>query len=370
MSRSNPRILHISSAKSWRGGEQQIAYLFLELQKKNIFQKILCTKGSAMENWCIQQAIPFIPYKKVFPLNPLVSLKIKNVCRQEAINLIHAHDAHAHTFSVLASVFGNHTPIILSRRVDFPIQTHFFSHWKYNHFSIKKIICVSHFIKKVMEKDVANIDKLEVVHSGIDIEKLSYENTNILHEEYGIPLDIPIVANIAAIAPHKDYFTFVNAVDKLVKMGAKAKYFIIGADGGEKTQIEDYIQQKKLEKEIILTGFREDIPKILPEITVILFTSKTEGLGTSLIDACACGVSIVATNAGGIPEIIKHQKTGLLASIGDDETLAKHVKQLLGDERIREKLILNARQKVLAFSKEQMATKTLGIYQQTIDAVD
>ena len=76
-----------------------------------------------------------------------------------------------------------------------------------------------------------------------------------------------------------------------------------------------------------MTGFRKDIPKILPELDIFLFSSKTEGLGTSLLDAFACQVPVVATNAGGVPELIIHEKTGLLSPTKDPQSLAKNVSQ-------------------------------------------
>ncbi len=102
-----------------------------------------------------------------------------------------------------------------------------------------------------------------------------------------------------------------------------------------------------------------DIPKILPELDVFLITSETEGLGTSVIDAFVCEVPVVATKAGGIPELVKHKTTGLLAEVKDAKVLADHI-NLLFSGSIDLKEITNNQQELLTeFTREVTAEKTL-----------
>ncbi len=364
------KLLHLSSARTWRGGEQQIAYLIESLQQKNIQQWVICAQQSAMEQYCQQQNIAHYAYAKIFSVNPIPASLIARTVKKHGIDLIHIHDSHAHTFATMAaSFFGCSIPMILSRRVDFRIQQNALSKWKYNHSSIQSIVCVSHFIQRVLEKDLKKLDRIKVVHSGIDLQRFTFKNTGILRKEFNIAPTIKIIANVAAIAPHKDYFTFVDTAEILLKKKQDLIFLMIGADGGEQEKIKNYIQQKGLQEKILFTGFRNDIPKILPEIDCLLFTSKTEGLGTSLLDTIACRVPIVATPAGGIPEIIIDQKTGLLAPVQDPNSLAKQVEHLLQDKKLQNTLTENAWQHLQFFSKEKMADKTFDIYKNLIDVI-
>jgi len=163
--------------------------------------------------------------------------------------------------------------------------------------------------------------------------------------------------------------TFVDTAAILLEKNTNRHFFIIGGDGGEATAIQTYIEKKGLQSFISLTGFRSDIPKILPEIDVFLFTSKEEGLGTSVLDALACGVPIVATNAGGIPEIITHQKNGLLAPVGDSLQLAKHIETILTKKEIANKFIENGKVIVQSFDKAKTAKKTYDIYRNCLKYV-
>ena len=199
---------------------------------------------------------------------------------------------------------------------------------------------------------------LSKIHMG----EMDYDETDEkLHKEYNIPDDIPLIGNVAAVAPHKDYFTFINTAEELIKRNLKAKFFIIGA-GPMEEEIKNYCAQKQLDKHIIFTGFRTDIKEILPELTVFLITSKTEGLGTSIIDAFACKVPVVATRAGGIPEIIEHEKNGLLADTKDAVELANQVERILNGSIDKSKIIEGQQEVLQNFSKSVTAEKTLKEY--------
>jgi len=361
---SNLYILHLSSAKSWRGGERQIAFLADELNQKGIKQAIICVAGSKMEAWCKSSGIPFFSYKKRFSINPLVAWEISRVCHRIQPTHLHVHDSHSHTFAILAiAFFGVKAPMIVHRRVDFPVKNNWLSNWKYNHFSVRAIICVSQFIQEMTRPAIHRKSVIHTVHSGIDL----HQGTNLkgtdLRKEFGIAPGQKIIVNLAAIAPHKDYFTFVKTAKLLLERGLSAKFLLVGGDGGERAAIEEYIQKNELTGQLILTGFRTDVPDILQQSDLFLFTSKTEGLGGAVLDALYAGVPVVATAAGGVPEIIKDGFCGFLAPVGDAECLARKVEELLMDKELQGRFRHNGLEAIQAFSKREMAAKVLGIYQ-------
>lgn len=356
-------ILHLSTPLSWRGGEQQIAYLTAEIAKRNIKQIVVCPIGSEMEKFCIANSLEYFTFKKRLSFDILFARQLKKLCSDHNISILHAHDPTAQLYAVLSAAFwGNKTPVLLNRRVDFPVKSNFFSHFKYNHSCIKKIICDSETIKAVLAPSIKDKSKLITIHSGIDPSRfINCESKNKLHTEFNISKEEIIIGNVAAVAPHKDYYTFVDTAKILLDGGLKCKFIIIG-DGPERSNIENYIKSKKLENDIFITGFRNDIPDILPELDVFLITSETEGLGTSIIEAFACKVPVVATAAGGIPEIVKHGKTGLLAPVKNSEELAKNVLQILNDKNLREHLISEALLVPPLFAKETIGEKTINVY--------
>ena len=357
-------ILHLSTAKSWRGGEQQIAYLVKELQAfEGVNQWVFCAKGSSMEKHCREKKLSHFALSKISPFNPWLAYRLRSICKKNSIDLVHLHDPHAHNIAILsADFFRNKTPFVLSRRVDFPIRKNWFSRYKYNHPQVKRILCVSDTIRQIMAEYVKDQNKLHTVYSGIDTKRFEKAtNSGKLRKQYQIPNETALIGNVAALAPHKDYLTFVDTAQLLLQKGVKAAFFIIG-EGAERMKIETHIAQLQLQKHFILTGFRNDIPDILPELDLFLMTSETEGLGTSVLDAFACKVPVVATVAGGIPELVKDGETGLLAEVKNAKQLAEKVALMINKQHLRQKLVMNAFEFVQKFTTRQTANLTLGIY--------
>ncbi len=361
---SKLRILHIVTALSWRGGEQQVTYLLGEL-KAEVDAFVLCSVGSVMEQYCIQNRINYTSVKKGSGIDLFYAKRIKEVCVEYQIDLIHLHDAHAHTYAILAADFWkNKVPLILSRRVDFPIKKKWTSKHKYNHSQIKKILCVSDKIREITSQGIKDKSKLKTVYSGIDLNKFAKPN-NTLREEYGISEDVFLVGNTSALADHKDYFTFLDVV-KMVTDQEKSIRFIIMGDGPMMEEIKTYAKQLNLEKQVIFTGFRNDIPTVITGLDLFFISSKTEGLGTSILDAFAAGVPVLATAAGGIPELVKDEETGLLRQVGDAAGLSQAIFRLQTDKKLREQLVKNASLFVQRFDKSNTAKQTFKCYKEAL----
>lgn len=359
-----PRIAHVISPLSWRGGEQQAMYLYEELEKLGVFQIVLCAKGSATETYCESHGFRFRSYTKRLNIDPFFARFISRVCREEGIDIVHPHDSGAHTLCILAAdLFSNRRPLVLHRRVDFPISSSWFSHYKYNHSSIRRIICVSEAVKVILQKDIRDRSVLRVVYDGIDVDAFDHPKGSLLRDEFHLAPDKPIVANIAALTQQKDFFTFIDTVALLEKDGVNAAYFAFGA-GVQKEKLELYALEKGLQDKIRFAGFRKDIRAILPEIDVLLFSSETEGLGTTILDCFAAGVAVVSTDAGGIPEIMIHQKTGWMGKVKDPRSLAEGVIIALTQADTRRGWIEEGKKRVQQFRRSITAKETLDIYQE------
>ena len=360
------RILHVSSPLTWRGGEQQLAYLIDELRERGIEQEVLCAAGSSVELFCQHNNITCYTFNRK-NLQIVAAGKVNEICLNDNIGLIHTHDAHSHSAAVLsAMIFGNTTPIIVSRRSNFPICTNWFSKVKYNHSSVSRIVCVSEKIKEQVSKSINEKSKIVTVYSGIDLMRFKNNNDDALRlSSFGNNLTHPFIGNIAALTEEKDFFTFVNTAEAYFKSSDQGTFFIIG-DGSYRSQIERYIIKKGLKDKIIFTGFQQNIAGIMKQLDCLLFTSHTEGLGTTILDAMACRIPVVATRTGGIPEMVINGYTGLLAPVKNADILARCLIKITRDHFYRRMLVRNANAHVYNFTKQKMALQTLDIYQKVL----
>jgi glycosyltransferase involved in cell wall biosynthesis len=170
---------------------------------------------------------------------------------------------------------------------------------------------------------------------------------------------------VAALTLEKDHLTFVDTAARVLASGFDARFIAIG-DGRLRDEIARRVRQRGLEGRVVLAGFRADIAAILPELDLLLFTSRQEGLGSSLLEAFACRVPVVATAAGGIPEIVVDGETGLLAPVGDAAALAERVRRVLGDPALRATLVEGGVRRLEDFGVDRMAERTLAVYREVL----
>ena len=277
---------------------------------------------------------------------------LKQYVKQNKIDLIHCHTSNAHTLAYYSGLFGMHRPIIVSKRTDFPIR----SAKKYNHKDIAAVLCVSDKINEITTNSIVDKNKVHTVYSGIDPSRFNVIQKS-LKEMLGISKESVLIGNCSAIADQKDYFTFLDVAKKLPHY----EFVIIGSGPLEK-EVMNYASTLNL-KNIHFTGFMNDIESYLSSLDLFLITSKTEGLGTSILDAMICKIPVVATKAGGIPEIVIDRKTGLLEEIGNSQRLSQNVENLISNSQLREKLCQEAFKNVsVNFTKEATADATYQIY--------
>ncbi len=357
-------VIHVSTPRSWRGGEQQLVWLADRLRALGVPQLVLCPPGSPLARECDGRGLLHQTLRRRASVDPLFARALARAANAAGAAVIHAHDPHAHTAACLAaSLFGLRAPIVVHRRVDFPIGRGRFSRWKYDHARVVRIVCVSRAIAEILRPDVRDAAaRLAVVHDGVDASRLAAARPDgRLRQALRVPAGVPLVGNVAALAGHKDYFTFVDTAAALLAGGLDARFVAIG-DGPLREEIAAHIRRRGLEDRVFLAGFRDDVPVVLPELDLFLFTSREEGLGSSLLDAQACRVPVVATRAGGVPELVVDGETGLLAPIRDPEALAAAVRRVLGDPALRARLVDAAARRVADFGIDRMAERTLAIY--------
>lgn len=363
---SPPRIVHLSTARSWRGGEQQLAYLLEELVKLRVEQCVVCAAGSEMEQRCEGIGVERHPLRASMAFDPWAAQRLARFAKRWGADLLHTHDSHAHTMAVLANtLFGMNLPLVVARRVDFPISNGISARWKYGHHSVRRILCVSDAIKDITAQGLKDPSVLRTVHSGIDPDRFKLGADGRLHAELGLDPSVPIVGNVAALAPHKDLFTFIRMAERLAEKLPNVHFVLVGK-GGLRTELESARKEHGLGDRLTFTGFRDDVDRLLPELAVMVMTSRTEGLGTSILDAFAAKVPVVATAAGGIPELVEDGRTGLLCPVGDDGALAAATERVLNDAGLRRNLVQHATQKLQGFTKEATAHATLAQYQEVV----
>lgn len=342
-------VLHISTAISWRGGEQQLVYLKDILNSQyNVSSKILCVKNSELEQKLSNSEKITLHKPSSVSLQWIKS--IHKICAENNIHIIHVHDSKSQTLAILSAIFYKIPPIIVSRKVLFPIKG-MLSKLKYQNKHIKKVICISSAVKKEMQKILPN-HKIAVIQDCIDVAKFKKEK--LKHFPF-LSSTKTKIGYVAALTEEKDHITFIKTAQEIIKVKNDVEFYIVGSGILEK-ELKNKVKKLNLEKEVIFTGFVNEINDLILQLDMLLFTSKLEGLGTTVLDFFAAKKPVVATNSRGVKDVLIHNKTGVLCKTEDVENLAKAVIELIDDENKTMTLVNNAFTLVV----EKHSIKTLG----------
>jgi glycosyltransferase involved in cell wall biosynthesis len=305
----------------------------------------------------------------LLPLAPMNEIdlatawKLSKIVREWAPAIVHAHDPHAVSMAALALSFAAPTPrpkLIASRRVDFHLQGHAFSQWKYR--QMDGYIAASNAIKAIMVQDGIPADRIDVVHDGIDVDKIAHRPAIDLHADYWLPHGVPVMVNVGALVAHKGQRHLIDAMPLILREVPDAHLIIFG-EGELRPALEKQIKQLNLTKRVLLPGFREDVLSLVKTADLFVMSSITEGLGSAVLDAMAMCLAVVGTTAGGIPEAVVPYETGLLVTPGDAKELAGAIITLLKDPAMRKVYGDAGRDRVAKhFGVDQLVDGTLAVY--------
>ncbi len=359
-------VAHIDTGSEWRGGQQQVYYLYRALCRQQIPGILFCEQGSALEKRLQAENLPCIGMKIRSELDLRAAWQIACHIRRLGVTILHAHSAHALGIGLLVRRFFSPLKLIAARRVDFSVRKPVIGSRKYRTDRLHKIITVSSRIREVLIGDGVDPDKIAVIHSGIPLDKFETAGQKPeLRTELGIPPDHFVVGTVAALAGHKDYPNLLRAARQVILQTDRITFCAVG-DGPEADSVHRLAQSLQFGKRFVFTGFREDVGSLLKSFDLFVLASKKEGLGTSVLDALLVGLPVVATRAGGIPEMITDGQNGLLVPVRDPVSLAEAILRLCADAEMRNQMADQAVRSVRRFDIRETIRETLTLYRQML----
>jgi glycosyltransferase involved in cell wall biosynthesis len=358
--------LHIDTARTWRGGQNQVLLTVNGLRELGHRAALVAHPDGELRRRA-DEGLELIPLAPRSEMDLTAAWRLARVIKRMRPHVVHAHDAHGIAMASLALSLGGATArereapvLVAARRVDFHLKGNSFSRWKYR--QVDCFIAASEAIRHLLIADGVPADRTVTVHEGIDIDHVRAAPLVDVHQAFWLPHHAPVVGNVAALVPHKGQRHLIEAARMVVRQIPDARFVILG-EGELREALERQVREYHLEKHVFLPGFRTDVLGCIKSFEVFAMASITEGLGTSLLDAMACSLPIVATRTGGIPEVVEDGKTGLLVPPRDHAAMAQAIVALLSDEGLRRRMgeagfaRVNER-----FTVERMVAETAAVY--------
>jgi L-malate glycosyltransferase len=355
--------LHIDTARTWRGGQNQVLVTVMGLRALG-HRTLLVANPNGELRQRAKEGLDLLPLAPRTEMDLNAAWRLSRVIKQLMPDVIHAHDPHAVAMAAMALSMSTglaKPPLVASRRVDFHLRGNSLSRWKYR--QVDCFICASGAIRTMLIADGVPDVRAVVVHEGIDLEHIDAAPVARIHADLRLPHGAPIVGNVAALVPHKGQRHLIEAALLVLPHVPDAR-FVIAGEGELRPALERQIKEHHLEKHVLLAGFRPDALSLHKAFDIFVMSSITEGLGTSLLDAMACGKPVVATTAGGIPEVVVDRETGFLVAPRDHEAMASAITTLLKDGSLRQRMGEAGRARArVHFSAERMVQDTLRVYE-------
>lgn len=337
MRNNNPKkILQLSSSYGFFGAENVIAELSKELKSSNYIPIIGVfnnTQNPHLEliDFARKNNLSYQLFDCNGQFDFQTILSIRKYIKKNKIDAVHTHGYKSNFYAVLATFFHKISRIVTCHPwIKTSLKIKFYSlidKFLLNRFD--KIIAVSDELKKEITEVGVPAEKILIIPNGIDINRFTKKyNVDRVRMQLGIPAQYKVVGTIGRLSTEKGHSIFIDAADKIRKEHPST-FFIIVGDGLLREKLQQKVTKLALENHFLFTGIIDDIPKVLSIIDIFVLPSLTEGLPMALLEAMAARKPVVASKVGSIPQLIIHNKTGLLVQPADIEGLIISIGELL-----------------------------------------
>jgi glycosyltransferase involved in cell wall biosynthesis len=354
-------VVHVASGREWRGGQRQVLLLARELQRGGLTDQVVVTgAGTELGDRLAHEGVRVHEAPWNIGLDPRVLLPIMQEIRGGGA-LLHAHDAHAVTLAGLCSL-ATRVPMVATRRVDFHLRRPGF--WS----RAERIIAISAAVADALSEDGIPLERVVMVHSGIDLEAARQAEPLGIREWLGLPQEARLACTVGALVPHKDHVTLLHAARRVASR-FPSLHWVIAGEGELRPLLEWLTSELDLTSRVHFLGQVAYPLRVIADADVYVVSSRQEGLGTSVLDAMARGIPVASTSAGGLPEML-HEGAGILVQPRNPEALAGAVQRILSDAELRRRLVERAARAVERFSADRMAAEVRSVYRSCAPLID
>lgn len=304
--------------------------------------------------------------------SPMTLVDILRIAKEEKIHLIHAHGYGAANFGRLVGMIRGIPTIVHAHDDDryYPLYQNLADLLLRNY--TDKAIAVSESVKEsCINKRNISKDKTFVIHNGISLQDFATPEGERVQKErkrLGIESDFKVIGTVAKLREEKGTRYFIESAAKVLEIFPKTNLLVAG-DGPLIGELKNLTEKLGIGNRVIFAGFRDDIQVILSIIDIFVIPSITEGSPLALLEAMAMGKPIVATNVGGIVEILRDGETGLLVPSRDPEAIAEKIVHLFRNEAESRKLGLRAKEEVEKYDIHSHVQKLAWHYDEMVASV-
>ncbi len=349
----NRRVVHIASGREWRGGQQQVWLLARALARdEHIHQTVITGANSTLAHRLEESGLRVHGAAWWLSLDPRAMWALWSECRS-GHHIIHAHDSHALLLAVAIARFSK-CPLVVTRRTAFPIRRPWT--WQRAH----RVIAISNAVAQTLLEAGVPGDRVEVIHSGIDLDRARGVSIHDPRGALGLAPDTPLAVVVGALDGAKGHDVILETAT-CARPRLPSLHWVLAGEGPDRRRLEGRIASLGLGGIVHLLGHVPRAEAVTRAADVMVAAPRAEGLGVSILEALAVETPVVATDVGGIPEILAGG-AGVLVPGGSPADLAGAVVRILTDEDECRALVRRGTERVAQFSDALMARAVASVY--------
>ena len=350
------RVLHVDGGRDWGGGQNQVRLLVRALQERGVEQLCLCPAGSELDVRLRAESLPVEPIRWTSGNDPRA---IRHIFRSAAgCDLIHAHDAHGVQASILPA-WLRRRPLVASRRTLFRTRP-----VKWNR--ARRVIAVSEAVAERLRASGVHPERIRVIPSAIDADEVVGlpPASPTLRERLMLPATAFLVGNVGALIELKRQALIPRIAARL-----RDVYWVIIGEGPARGAIDAAIVAHGVTQTVRMPGRLPDARRYIQELDAFVFPSVDEALGTSVLDAMARGVPVVAAQSAGPAEVLApvHAETGVgLFPPDDADVAAAHIARIRAEPELRRRIVELQLARIQDFRIEALTDAVQAVYAEVV----
>jgi glycosyltransferase involved in cell wall biosynthesis len=369
---SQLRVAHVIGGGEFGGAERHILNLARAVDPQAVNITVCCLFAAPFAELAAQDGLPAlaVPMRHKFDLRVLDDLA--HFFRITTVDIVHTHGVRANllgriaarqagkkTVTTVHSLLEHDYPGFISRFANSLAE-------RLTRGMTDQFIAVSGGLKEALVKRGVASGRVTVVHNGIDLETLTAERrTGQWREKLGCA-GAPLIGMVARLHPVKGHRYFLQAAREVLSLRSEVRFAVVG-DGPEREALQALAGRLGISDQVVFTGFVEDIWPLMAELDLLAIPSLWEGFGLVAAEGLSLGVPVVASDVGGLPEVVRHCETGFLVPPSDAPALARGILWMLDHPSEAAEMVRRGTELVCAeFSSAAMARRTVEVYRKVL----
>jgi len=352
--------IHIDTRPDWRGGQNQVLLTLRGLRARGHNVELLALSGGALKKCALAEGftVHAIPARSVRPGGARL---LRKVMRERRWDIVHAHDPHGLTIAWLAGAHRR-AALVAQRRVANPLAGGRIALARYH--AAQRIIAVSRFVAESVIPSGIAAEKVAVVYEGVELPTpVAAGERAQARDNLGVAENEILLGCVGYLLPEKEQDALIRAMPAILHEFPNCRLILAG-DGPCRRELESLAKKLGVARAAIFAGFVERIADIYRALDIFLFPSLAEPLGTSILAAMSYGLPVIGVASGGVPEMVTHERNGLLVPAPDPAAFTDATLRLLRS-RDEAKRFGDAARATIAekFTADRMVEATIGQYE-------